>query len=207
MHVRRVWKLGLCLAAGMATTGCKEERPTPAPPVVVRDGDSLSLGEACRDGRLKFDRRHARTHETVEGARLRLEPEKGNHITKKEDFDSGRVIALLVVESGSVDFEGVTVTGPDSICLFVKGKYPTGNSLSMLASTFIRRRTGLPLQVVGTHVRVGKPHKDPDADWIVNYDAADAAGMLPFPPSNQDRIRMLTQGGCGGGCCSPKKPF
>jgi hypothetical protein len=32
--------------------------------------------------------------------------------------------------------------------------------------------------------------------------------MLPMALwSAQDRIRMMTQGGCGGGCCSPKKQF
>lgn len=210
MHPRSAWKLSLCLCGAAGLAGCEEARPTPAPPVVVRDGDSLSLREACQDPRLRFQTRNAPVHETVEGARLRLEPEKGNHLTKREDFDSGRVIGLLVVESGPVPFARGTVNGPDSICLFLKGRFPTGNDSGRLISTFVRRKSGTPLEEVGTYVRLGKGHMAPDADWIVNYDSHldRAAGMLPFAllPA-QDRIRKLSQGGCGGGCCSPKKQF
>ena len=207
MPARWTWRLGLCVCGGVLSAGCKE-RPTPPPPVAVTAGDSVSLGEACRDPKLKWASTKPRKHTTIEGARLRLEAEKGNHLIKKEAFDTGRVIALLIVDSGSVDFEGVTVTGLDSICIFVKGKYPEGNDPGMLRSTFVRRRTGFPLEEVGTDVRVGTPHEQSEVDWVVNYTPMQRAGMLPFPPlASQDRIRKQTQGACGGGCCAPKKPF
>lgn len=203
MRARTARKLGVCGCWLIGSVGCAPVRATPAPPAPVTAGDSVSLGAACRDPRLKWANRKARRHETIEGARLKLVPEKGNHQTTPQDMETGRVLALLVVESGPVDFAGATVTGPDSICVFLKGAYP-GN----LRSTFVRRKTGFPLEEVGTYVRVGTPHEEAEVDWIVDYDEPKkGAGMLPFPPTIPPQIRKQMQSACPGACCAAKKEF
>lgn len=207
MRALTVWKLGVCVCGGVALAGC-EVRATPAPPGPVTAGDSVSLGAACRDPRLKWANRKARSHETIEGARLKLVPEKGNHKTMSQDMEIGRVLALLVVESGPVEFAGGTVTGPDSICIFLKGAYPYGESAGNLRSTFIRRKSGSPLEEVGTYVRVGTPHEEAEVDWIVDYDEPrKGAGMLPFPPASPPQVRKQLQTACPGACCAAKKEF
>jgi hypothetical protein len=205
MRTRLVWKLGPCLVSVVVASGCAQPRPTPAPPKPTND--PAALGVACNDPALRWADRKARGHETVEGARLKLVPEKGNHRVKQEDIETtGRVLALLVVEAGSVDFGGTAVTAGDSVCLFLKGPYPRDRSPGNVRSTFIRKRDPVVLEEVGTRIRLGTPHKNAEVDWIADYDSPDAAGMLPFPPSAAPpKIRKETQTACPGGCCAAKK--
>jgi hypothetical protein len=207
MRARGVGELGLCLLSVATASGCAQPRATPAPPNPT--DNPAALGAACNDPALRWaGDTKARRHETVEGARLKLVPEKGNHRVKPEDIETdGRVLALLVVEAGSVDFGGMAVTAGDSLCLFLKGPYPNGTSPGNVRSTFIRKRDPVVLEEVGTRIRLGTPHKNAEVDWIADYDSPDAAGMLPFPPSAAPpKIRKETQTACPGGCCTAKKP-
>jgi hypothetical protein len=209
MRARTVWGVGLCLLSTAALSGCARPRATPAPPKPT--DNPAALGAACNDPALGWARdRKARWHETIEGARVKLVPEKGNHRVKPEDIETeGRVLALLVVEAGSVEFGRTQVAAGDSVCLFLKGPYPTGTSPGNVRSTFIRKRGGGVLEEVGTRVRLGTPHHDAEVDWIADYDSPDAGGMLPFPPPTAQagtKIRKQSQTACPGGCCTAKKP-
>lgn len=205
MRARTVWTWVMCGWASVAATACAPARPTPAPPGPVTEDQGLK--EACQDLRLKWAETKARFHQTIEGADLKLLPEKGNHRTKPEDIENeGRVLALLVVQSGRLRFANGTAATGDSVCIFLKGPYPKGDSPGNVRSTFVLRRDGLALEEVGTYVRTGAPHKEAEAAWIRDYDSdhPKGAGMLPFLPP--ERIRKYTQMACPGGCCSQKKP-
>lgn len=208
MRARTAWALVMCGWSSVAAMGCVPTRPTPAPPKPVTPDDPIALREACQDPRLRWaGDTKARYHETIENASLKLVPEKGNNKTKAEDIEKeGRVLALLVVQSGELRFAQGTAGTGDSVCIFLQGDYPEGDLPGNVRSKFIRKRDGVELEDVGTYVRIGTPHKEAEVAWIRDYDSdhPKGAGMLPFLPP--ERVRKFTQTACPGGCCSQKKP-
>ena len=136
MRARTVWTWVMCGWTSVGATGCAPARPTPAPPGPVTPEDQTSLREACQDRRLRWAETKARLHQTIEGADLKLLPEKSNHKTKPEDIENeGRVLALLVVQSGELMFANGTAGTGDSVCIFLKGEYPNGDSPGNVRST------------------------------------------------------------------------
>ena len=199
MRTRSVWKLGLWLVGSTAAVGCA--RHTEEPP-----GETPSTPEAACRATVEWASNKARWHETETGDSLKLIPYKHNHRVKKEDIESvGRVLAVIVVQTGAVEFGRDSAVAGDSFCIYMKGPYPSGNSPGNVQATFVRKRDARSMETVPTRIRLGTPHREPEVDWIADYDSPEVGGMLPFPPA-QGSIRRAAQTACPGGCCTAKKP-
>jgi hypothetical protein len=146
-------------------------------------------------------------HVTAKRDSLTLLPESLNYRRTETDIERGRVLALLVIERGSVKFRRHTASTGDSVCLYFRGKYPKGNAPHSVEATFVRKRDALPMETVPTRIRIGTPHARPEVDWVADYDSDPAAGMLPYPPeaTAQALLRQM-QAACPGGCCTARKP-
>jgi hypothetical protein len=201
MRARIVWELGLCLSGLVVTAACPQ--PTDEP------GPFPSTPEAACEATVAWAANKGRWHETVDGDSLKLIPYKHNHRIKRESIEhEGRVLALLVVKTGSVQFGRDEAVAGDSLCIYFRGPYPSGESPGNVQATFVRKRDARSLETVPTRIRIGTPHQEPEVDWIADYDSPKVGGMLPFPPSAvQGKIRKESQTACPGGCCTAKKPL
>jgi hypothetical protein len=200
MRARTVGELVLCMGGLVFAAACP--RPTEEP------GPFPSTPEAACKATVSWAASKARWHETIDGDSLKLIPYKHNHRVKQESIEKeGRVLALLVVKTGSVPFGRDSAVAGDSVCIYFKGPYPSGESPGNVQATFVRKRDARSLETVPTRIRIGTPHQEPEVDWIADYDSPKAGGMLPFPPAAaQTKIRKETQTACPGGCCTAKKP-
>lgn len=190
------WYAGSVLAIGCA----------PPPAVPPGPGSPSDAATACQDPSLRWIDTAARVHVTGNRDSLSLLPESRNHTWAETDIESGRVLALLVIERGSVKFRRHTASTGDSVCLYFRGKYPKGNAPPSVEATFVRKRDALPMESVHTRIRIGTPHARPEVDWVADYDSDPPAGMLPFSVEGAAQVMLRQmQTACPGGCCTAKK--
>ena len=199
MRTRGLWQLAWYVG-GLLGMGCV---PSPG----VTSPELFSAAEkACKNPGLRWSG-PARAHVTARNDSLTLLPEALNYTWTEADIDSGgRVLALVVIERGSVRFRRHTASTGDSVCVFFQGKYPQDGSPNRVVAAFVRKRDAVAMEAVQTRIRIGTPHTKPEVDWIADYDSP--AGMLPFPAADgAAALLMMAQTACPGGCCTAKKPL